>query len=147
MKNLLLAISLFLSAQALSHEDGHGPALTDESMKGGKVAPIILAKEVNIGRKAKMLYKGELVHQSRKTEVKFYVFDQEMKEVELSKFAKVVTGVQIERGTEKSFKLILDKSEKFYIGNRPKNKRVPFNIDVKFDGQGQKLFAAFDGLD
>mgnify|MGYP000244676885 CR=1 FL=1 len=38
-------------------------------------------------------------------------------------------------------------SGKFYKGLRPKNKRVPFNIDIRV-GKGEEiLFGAFDGLD
>ena len=141
---ILLSLS-FLNA--LAHDEGHGPALKDESLHGGKISAIINAKEVSIGRKAKMLYKGELLHESRGRDVKVYIYDQNMKPIKLSQFDKQIKAVQIERGKEKNFSLKLDKSGNFYQGKRPKNKRVPFNIDIKLEKGKTELFGAFDGLD
>lgn len=147
MKVLILLCSLFISSMSFSHDEGHGPALKDESRYGGTITAIINVKEVNAGRKAKLLYKGELVHSSRGKEVKLYLFDQSMKPLDLEKLEKVVKAVQIERGKEKKFELKLDSSGKFYKGERPQNKRVPFNIDVYVSSKDKKLFGAFDGLD
>lgn len=145
MKELFLAFMLSLSIYA--HDGGHGPAIKDESLNGGKVTAVIAAGDVNKGRAAELLYKGELVFESRKTPVKLYIYDKNMKPLNLKEFSKEISAVQIERNSEKTFKLTLDETGKFYKGERPKNKRVPFNIDVKFTKGKQKLFGAFDGLD
>lgn len=147
MKVVLLLCSLFFTTLGFAHDEGHGPALKDESRYGGKIAAIINASEVSKGRKATLLYKGELVHSSRDQEVKLYLFDKDMKPLDLKNFDKKVNAVQIERRSENKFELTLDSSGKFYKGMRPKNKRVPFNIDVRFNAKDQKLFGAFDGLD
>lgn len=147
MKLLMITMTLLTSVFTFAHDEGHGPALKDDSLNGGKVTAIILESEVKKGRAAKMLYKGELVHNSRKLEVKLYIYSQNMKPLDLSKFSKTVKGVQIERRSEKPFTLTLDKSGKFFVGTRPKNKRVPFNIDVFVTEGDKKLFGAFDGLD
>ena len=147
MKVLFLLGSIFLMSLSFAHDEGHGPALKDESRYGGKISAIINAGEVSKGRKATLLYKGELVHTSRGQEVKLYLFDASMKPLKLDGFEKKVKAVQIERNKEKEFELTLDSTGKFYKGTRPKNKRVPFNIDVRVNSGSQKLFGAFDGLD
>jgi hypothetical protein len=147
MQKIILSLSILFSLSIFSHEGGHGPALKDESHHGGKVTAIILSSEVEKGRAAKMLYKGELVFHSRKQEVKLYLFDNEMKPLNLKTFDTKVSAVQIERRKENKFELTLDKSCNFFVGNRPKNKRVPFNIDVFVKKGKKELFGAFDGLD
>lgn len=147
MKTFSTAILVFLSLSLFAHDEGHGPAIKDESIHGGKVTAIILEKDIKKGRKAEMLFKGELVYDSRKTDVKLYIYDQKMKSLDLSNFSKEAKAVLLERGSEKEFKLTLDKSGKFFSGSRPKNKRVPFNIDVFPKQKEKSLFGAFDGLD
>ncbi|MAX66518.1 MAG: hypothetical protein CME66_06250 [Halobacteriovoraceae bacterium] len=142
---ILTVLTLVLSFNLFAHDEGHGPAVTDESMQGGKVTAIIDYKQVNDGRKAEMLYKGELVIEG--LDVKLFIFDKKMKEVPLDQFSKIVTAVQLERGKQSKFKLTLDESKKFYSGKREKNKRVPYNIDVKVKKGDRTLFGAFDGLD
>lgn len=138
---------MFMTLNISAHEGGHGPAIADESLHGGKVTGIILEKEAEIGRKATLKYKAELTYESRKTEVKLYLYDQKMQPLDLTKFATEVKAVQIEKSNERPFKLTLDKSKKYFVGTRPKNKRVPFSIDV-FPKLGEdNLFGAFDGLD
>lgn len=147
MKKLLSTLLTLITLTTLAHDEGHGPAIKDESIHGGKVTAIILEKDVKKGRAAKMLYKGELVYDSRKTNIKLYLYNEKMKPLDLSKFKAEAKAVLIERGKEKEFKLTKDKSGEFFSGQRPKNKRVPFNIDV-FPKKGkQNLFGAFDGLD
>lgn len=147
MKRVLGLFLVLLSLGAFAHDEGHGPALKDESMKGGEVSALISALDVKKGREAKMLFKGELVHDSKDLSTKLYVYDTDMKVIDLSKFGNEIQAVQIERGKEKSFTLKKDKNGSFYVGERPKNKRVPFNIDIKLSKGDQKLFGAFDGLD
>lgn len=142
---VLIVLTLVLSLNLFAHDEGHGPAVTDESMQGGKVTAIIDYKQVNDGRKAEMLYKGELVVEG--LEVKLFIFDKKMKEISLDKFSKTVNAIQLERGNQSKFELSLDESKKFYTGKRQKNKRVPYNIDVKLKSGDQTLFGAFDGLD
>jgi len=149
MKSILSIISLFLLvSHALGHDEGHGPAVKDESLYGGKVVAIIKASEVEKGRGAKLLYKGELVYESRGEEVKVYIFDSKMKPIEGGdQFSNELKAILMEKGSEKAFTLNLDKSKKFYTGKRPLNKRVPFSIDIRFSRGKDQLFGAFDGLD
>lgn len=147
MKLMTILCSLVFSFSAISHDEGHGPAIKDESLKGGKVSAIILEKDVKKGRKAEMLYKGELVHEPKGTDVKLYLYTKDMKPLDLTKFAPKAKAVQIERGKTEEFVLSLDESGKFFKGQRPKNKRVPFNIDVFVGENDKSLFGAFDGLD
>jgi hypothetical protein len=147
MKKLLAMTLLLTNLNVFSHDEGHGPAITDESVYGGKVTAIIHEGDVNKGRKADMVYKAELVYESRKPAVKLYLFDKNMKALDLTNFAKTVNAVVIEHHNEQKFSLALDKTGKFYTGSRPLNKRVPFNIDVKLKKGNEKFFGAFDGLD
>ena len=143
----ILLVTLLITLSTFAHDGGHGPALRDESFYGGKVAAIINANEIKKGPHAEMLYKAELVYESRKPEVKLYFYDKKMKPLNLKEFGKSVNAVIAERGSEKKFTLTLDKSGTFYTGERPMNKRVPFNIDVNVKKGDEGLFGAFDGLD
>lgn len=147
MKISLTTLLTLLTLTTHAHDEGHGPAIKDESIHGGKVTAIILKEDVDKGRRAKMLYKGELVFDSRKTSLKFFLYNEKMKPIDLSQFQKEVKAVLIERGKEKEFSLMLDKSGKYFSGDRPKNKRVPFNIDVFPKTEKQNLFGTFDNLD
>lgn len=147
MKKYLMMFSVLFCLSATAHDEGHGPALKDESHYGGKVTGIINKKEVSIGRKAKLIYKAELVHSSKNTEVKVYLYDKDMKPMTLEKFKESANAVQLERKSEKKFALKMDKSKKFFMGKRPKNRRVPFNIDVVLSDGKTEYFGAFDGLD
>lgn len=142
MKLFMSMILSFTIVSAFSHDGGHGPALKDESRNGGKMSAIIDAKEVKLGTKAKLLYKGELVHKSKKLDVEVHIYD-----VDMSKLGKSMEAVLFEGRKSHKFSLALDESGKFYKGQRPKNKRVPFNIDVRVKKGDQTLFGAFDNLD
>lgn len=144
MKTIKL-ITLLVSFITFAHDGGHGPAISDESMQGGKVVAVIDYKEVNKGVHAQMLFKGEIVIDD--LTVKLYLYDKKMNEISLNKYPKIAEAIQIERGQESSFQLNLSESKKFYIGKRTKNKRVPYSIDVKIKKTGITYFAAFDGLD
>ena len=144
MKTIKL-ITFLLSFVAFAHDGGHGPSISDESMQGGKVAAVIDFKEVNEGAHAQMHLKGELVIEG--LTVKLYLYDKKMNEISLNKYPNTAEAIQIERGKEESFQLNLSESKKFYIGKRTKNKRVPYNIDVKIKKADVTYFAGIDGLD
>ena len=61
MKHFTFALFLIAAANfGFAHDEGHGPKLTDPAKFGGMIAPVILKKDVPIGRKAKMHYKAEV---------------------------------------------------------------------------------------
>lgn len=141
-----LLMSLLLNF-SFAHDEGHGPAIVDESLYGGKMSAVISTDDIKKGQDAKMLYKAELTHDSKKLEVKLYLYNSDMSPLDLSKFTKVLEATQYEKKGKNKFKLTLDESGKFYKGERPKNKRVPFDIDIKIAQDKSSLFVAFDGLD
>ena len=147
MKIIITLTALFTTLLSFGHDEGHGPAIKDESLSGGVVTGVIKEGDINKGRKAELLYKAELVYESRKPSVKVFLYDTKMKKLDLSKFSKSMKAVLLERDKKKNFTLKLDKSQKYYEGKRPINKRVPFNIDIRISRGDQKLFGAFDGLD
>ena len=147
MKKIMIMLTGIMCLNLFAHDGGHGPALKDESIHGGKVTAIILKKDINKGRSANMIYKGELVFDSRKTDVQLYLYDKKMKPIDLESFSKTVKAILIERGGQNSFEFKIDQTGKFFEGKRPKNKRVPFNIDVYITKGKNNYFGAFDGLD
>lgn len=148
MKILSLCLLVLGSVNlGFSHDEGHGPTVKDASLHGGKISAVVDAAQVESGKSAILLYKGELVHQSKNLDVIFYILDKDMKAVDLSLFDKKVSGVQVERKGKSEFELNLDPSGKFYTGKRPKNKRVPFTLELKFSDGNRKLFSAFEKLD
>jgi hypothetical protein len=147
MKLVFILTALFTCLLSFGHDDGHGPTIKDESLFGGVVTGVIKESEINKGREAELLYKAELVYESRKPAVKVYLYDNKMKTLDLTKFSKSMKAILLERGGKGSFTLQLHESLKYYVGERPINKRVPFNIDIRVSKGDQKLFGAFDGLD
>ncbi len=147
MKSIYLLITLLLATAIYGHDEGHGPAIKDESLKGGKVTGIIKEGDITKGRKANLLFKAELVYESRKSEVKIFLYDKNMKKIEVNPFSKVIEAVLLERNKKENFTLKWNQVKGHYEGKRPTNKRVPFSIDIRFTKGKQKLFGAFDGLD
>jgi hypothetical protein len=142
-----LILLLSFSYQLLAHDGGHGPKLKEQSLYGGKLAGVILEKDEEKGHHAKIEYKAELIHQSRDNVVKLYLYDQKLKKVDISKIKTPIKAIQYEKKKKKNFTLKLDKSGKFFIGSRPKNKRVPFEIEVYFNDGKNNLMAGFEKLD
>ncbi len=148
MKILSLCLMMFGTMNlSFSHDEGHGPAVKDYSRHGGKITAVIAASQAESGKGAELLYKAELVHKSKKQDVKVYLYDKNMKAIDLSQFGKTIKGTQLERKAKNEFELKLDPSGKFYTGKRPKNKRVPFTIELSLAKGDKKLFSAFEKLD
>ena len=149
MKCLLAILVLtFLSVNALAHDEGHGPKLGDQPKFGGLVAAVIDHLEVDKGRKAELLYKAELT-KNAKGVVRVYFYDNAMKPISIDGFKAGVADLihkdkTSKKWISKSFKL--EKKGDFYEGTLPLKPRPPFNIDVKVDSKGKRLFMAFDNL-
>ncbi len=150
MKKILMAMMLVMafSVTIAAHDEGHGPKLADVAKYGGAVAPAILAKESSLGRKAKLIYKGELTRSTDGT-VRVYLYDTRMKPLMLSGFettGKATLEVKKNSKWEKSV-FALQKEGDSFVGKMPKVARKPFNIDVIVREGSRDLLIAFDGLD
>jgi hypothetical protein len=149
MKKLILGLVLLLATSTAAHDEGHGPVLTDSPEHGGVVAPVIQASNVKLGRKAPLVYKGELLR-SENGDVRVYLYNTKMKALPLSKFDKNAKAILESKGKngwdKKEFSLAL--SSDSFIGTLPKGKfKKPYNIDVFITEKGQKFLIAFDNLD
>ncbi len=149
MKKLILALVLLASTAVFAHDGGHGPQVTDAPIHGGAVAPAIQASDAKLGRKANLIYKGELVRSEDGT-VRVYVYTPKMKALSLSKFekkGKAVLETKSKKGWDKK-ELELTLAGDCFIGALPKGSiRTPYNIDVFVTENGKKLLIAFDNLD
>jgi hypothetical protein len=149
MKCLLsILVSVFVTAQAFAHDEGHGPKLGDQPKFGGLVSAVIDHLEVDKGRDAKLLYKAELTKNAQGT-VRVYFYDNTMKPVSIGDFGSASADLihkdrKTKKWISKSFKL--EKKGDFYEGKLPLKPRPPFNVDVKVDSKAKKLFMAFDNL-
>lgn len=148
MKLLLAAILTFGMNIGFAHEGGHGEV--EESGKfGGVTAPIVDLKEAGKGNKAKFLYKAELVR-TASGKISLYIFDSKMNLVDLSRFAKEVdANLEVKKKGKftyvGNFKLTAHGNH--FMGQMPKAKYKPFNIDLYLKEGEQKLFVGFSNLD
>lgn len=148
MKIKIILLSVLLGAFALAHDEGHGPKLTDVGKYGGVVSPVIDAKETNLGAKANLVYKAELVRMED-TGVKLYLYDKEMKPLDPTRFTNtakaVVEVMKKKKATKTPFELTL--TDGAFLGTYPKPSSRPFNIDVTVKEGAKELLVAFDNLD
>ena len=146
--HLCLLLMLLVSVSAFGHDEGHGPKLTDTGKQGGVVSPVISLKDAKKGAKADLVYKSELVRSEDGT-IHVYVYDKDMKPLDLAKFDKAAKGVvEVEKKkktTRTPFTLKLE--ENSFIGSPPKASSKPFNIDITLKEDGKALLTAFDNLD
>jgi len=145
-KFLVLAFAVALNA--LAHDEGHGPKLTDSPKQGGVLTSVVLAKDASKGTKADLVYKAEIVRSADNT-VRVYYYDKSMNPVKLDGFAKSAKADLI---TAKKGKFTIQKFElglvaDHFEGKAPKAARKPYNIDVKVMEGERELLAAFDNLD
>ena len=143
---LLLAIGLITPSMA--HDEGHGPKLSDTAKYGGAIAPAILAKEVPLGRKAKMIYKGELTRSQNGT-IRIYVYDTQMKLIDLEKFDTTANATLEFKKNKKWTKTVfnLQLKDNAFVGKLPPITHKPINIDVILREGNHDILIAFDNLD
>lgn len=148
MKTLILALALLVSAPALAHDEGHGPKLTDAPKQGGVVSPVVKASEADLGPKAALVYKGELVRSEDGT-VRVYVYTPKMEPLPLAGFDKTAKAVVIvekkKEVTTTPFDLKLEGDA--FVGKMPTPASKPYNIDVRVKEGDKELLVAFDNLD
>lgn len=147
MKTLFMLL-LTVSLTSFAHDEGHGPKLTDTPKQGGIVAPVVLAKEANLGTKALLKHKAEIVRSQNGT-VRVYFYDKDMNPLKAGTLGNKASGILIsgKRGkkTEQKFDLVW--TEDHFEGKAPKPLRKPYNIDMKVMEGTTELLVAFDNLD
>ncbi len=149
MKKIILFVLFVVSTSVWAHDEGHGPRLTDAPRYGGVVAPVIQAENARLGRKAPLVYKGELLRSEDGT-VRVYLYTTQMKPLALPKFEKKGKAVFETKGNtgweKQEFQLALTGNA--FVGKLPKgNIRKPYNIDVLVTESGKTYLVAFDNLD
>ena len=148
MKKLLLLPLVLAVSSVLAHDEGHGPKLTDMAKQGGVLAPVVEAKDHELGAKANVVYKAELVRSEDGT-VRVYLYDKDMKALDLKGFDKKASGVVevVKKGKVSKTPFSLELKGGAFAGKPPKPSRKPFNIDVTLVEGKRKLLSAFDNLD
>lgn len=145
MKTILFA--MLFSLQLFAHDEGHGPKLIETGNYGGIVAALI--EEKNIGNEeAEIKFKGEIVI-NKKYEVRFYIYDKEMKQQRLKTFPESIKAdVEIKiAGKFQRTPFELTKKGNNYYAQMPKPAKKPYNIDVYMEHDDKKLFVGFSNLD
>lgn len=146
---MLITLSLLFSLNSFAHDEGHGPKLTDSPRQGGVLTSVIMAKEANIGTKAKMVYKSELTRTTDGT-VRLYIYDEKMNAVDLKRFAPVAKATLISRIKKGAYDKVvfdLNVNEGYFSGKSPTPKKKPYSIDVVLKEGDNTLLTAFDNLD
>ena len=144
---ILLWTGLMLSLCVSAHDEGHGPKITDGGKQGGVVAPVVLAKDAELGAKAKLVYKAELVRYAD-NKIRVYFYDKSMQPLKVGSVSKVLGKLQSgKKGkvTEQKFDFKVEKDH--FLGQSPKPTRKPYNIDITVTEGERELLAAFDNLD
>ncbi|HEX4925187.1 MAG TPA: hypothetical protein VFV50_13930 [Bdellovibrionales bacterium] len=147
-KILAAIVAIGLASGASAHDEGHGPKLTDSGKYGGIVSGVINLKDAKKGAKAELVYKAELVR-SPEGKVRVYLYDKEMKPLELAKIepaAKGILGAKV-KGKYKTDKFDLKLEGNTFIGDAPKAPAKPYNLDFQFKEPDRELLTAFDNLD
>jgi hypothetical protein len=147
MKQILVLLLAF-TLSAFAHDEGHGPKLTDASKQGGIISPVILAKEANIGTKAQLKHKAEIVRTQDGT-VRVYFYDQNMNPLKTGTLSQKASGNLItkKKGKVNQQKFNLQWKDDHFEGKSPKPARKPYNIDIKVMEGNTELLVAFDNLD
>jgi hypothetical protein len=149
LHSFLMTASLVMSSlPALAHDEGHGPKLSDTGKFGGLVSAVIEKKDANLGAKAKLVYKAELVR-SPEGKVQLFLYDAEFKPVDASSWDKKGKAVMASRkkGKWQSKDIELTYDGKAYTGQLPELIGKPFNLDFVLKDKDKELLTAFDNLD
>ncbi len=148
MKTFFSIILLALSFSLFAHEGGHGD-VEDGGKFGGVLSPIVAKSEAGKGNKAKFLYKAELVRSAAGV-LSFYIFDNEMKLMDLKDFSpEIAAKLEVKKKGKFSYvgDFKLQKNGNHYKGQLPKIEYKPFNIDFFLSHGKQDLFVGFSNLD
>ena len=145
---IFLTLVMAFSLSAFSHDEGHGPKITDAPKQGGVVAPVILAKEASLGTKAQMKYKAEIAR-TQDGIVRVYFYDQAMNILKAGVLAPKARAYLIsgKKGKIKEQKFEMVWTEDHFQAKSPKPTRKPYNIDVIIIEGSTELLVAFDNLD
>lgn len=148
MLAVLAGLSFGGAARSFAHDGGHGPKLTDQGQQGGVMASVIDKKDLKLGAKASVLYKGELVRSEDGT-VRVYLYNKDMSPLDLSKLDGVGKGIVETEKKGKYTKVPFDLKQEdgTFSGTAPKPTVKPFNIDVTLKEGERELLVAFDNLD
>ena len=150
MTNILatFVMALGLSTVAQAHDEGHGPKLADSGKYGGLVAAIVLKQDSNLGGKATLVYKAELVRSTDAT-VRLYLYDAKMTPLDAKTFGSKATASLTSKvkGKWKATSFDLEAKDGVFTGKMPKPEAKPYNIDVVLKEGDKELLTAFDNLD
>lgn len=149
MKNVLTSLFMILvSLNVFSHDEGHGPKLTESSNLGGVMASVVDAKDAAKGDKASLVYKAELVR-SESGQIRIYLYDDHMHRIDLKKFDKNSEGVALSIKKKKSsnVSLTFNSEDNAFVGNLPKVESRPFNLEIKLKEGSRELLTNFQNLD
>lgn len=164
MKKLIItsAMALLVSASGFAHDGGHGPKVTDIGKHGGKITAVIAKKDQELGPKAKMYHKAELVRVkdgSGKIGFRFYVYDKAMKPLPTDKLSLKASGIvaywkktpgkkldKEKDGIVKPF--MMDLKKKYYLTMKlPKADVKKVFMDITFHDGKQEVMAAFTDVE
>ena len=144
----IVAASLFISATAFAHDEGHGPKLADTGKYGGIVSAVVKKADAKLGAKAPLVHKAELVRSADGT-VRVYLYDQSMNPLDLKNVeakGSASLGAKV-KGKWSETPFPLEQKEGSFMGKLPKPGSKPYNIDVTVKEAGTELLSAFDNLD
>lgn len=149
MKKIALAAALVLSigSNALAHDEGHGPKLSDTGKFGGLVSGVVLKADAKKGASAELHFKSELVR-SADGSARMYIYDKEMKQLDSASFAKAsaILFSQV-KGKMKVKDFKFEAKESAFVAKLPKPDSKPFSIDATITKDGKEYLTAFDNLD
>jgi hypothetical protein len=145
---IILLGALLGAVPVWAHDEGHGPKLSDTGKYGGLVTAVVEKKEADLGAKANLLYKAELVR-SPEGKLLVYLYDTGMKPLDTSTWNKKVkvTMAAKKKGKWQSKDFDLTHDGKAFAGQLPALVGKPFNLDFVFTSQDKELLSAFDNLD
>lgn len=128
---------LFVSVFAFSHDGAEVPSGRFAAKYGGRVA--FVADDDH------KLYLAEIII-SDSDKVRLYIYDLEMKQVDLKDFPSQIVG-DVKNKNRSNQKVSLSKKDKYFVGELRSIKNKPYHLNFEFEVKGENLHVEFPFMD
>lgn len=134
----LLVLILLCCSFTYAHEDDEMVVVKNSPRFGGRIAAVVKGHDP--------IYMSEILVDDRNI-VRLYLYDLQMKSIDLKSFPDTMTGLISSRKNQKEGLVELKKGSKYYQGNLPVVKGRPYQLKVAIPSKGKALEIFFKDMD